>query len=201
MTRRICAATAVLFLAVCHTARPAWCAMGKEWERLADCRYVDDENNDGDSFHVRCGAREFIARLYFVDAPEANLRYPERVREQSEYFGITVDASMRAGQQATGWVKDVLRQPFVVSTRWASAQGRTKLPRYYAFVEEGQRDLAEWLVSQGLARPKGTTSQSPKGEPSRAALQRFKALEAEARKQHRGAWAASGKAGKPPPPR
>jgi endonuclease YncB( thermonuclease family) len=201
LIRRIGAATAVLFLAVCHTARPAWGATGKEWVRLADCRYVDEEYNDGDSFHVRCGRGEFIVRLYFVDAPEANLRYPERVREQSEYFGITVDASMRAGQQAAGAVKDVLRQPFVVSTRWASAQGRTRLPRYYAFVEVGQRDLAEWLVGQGLARTKGTTSQRPNGEPSRAVLRRFEALEAEARTQHRGAWAASGRAGKLPPPR
>jgi len=27
---------------------------------------------------------EFLLRLYCVDAPETNLRYPERTREQSE---------------------------------------------------------------------------------------------------------------------
>jgi endonuclease YncB( thermonuclease family) len=199
LTRRSATAIALLSLALIWGLPPAWGATGKEWVRLEDCRYVDDENNDGDSFHVRCGAGEFIVRLYFVDAPETNLRYPERVREQSEHFGITVDASMRAGQQAAGAVKDALHQPLIVSTRWASAQGRSKLPRYYAFVEVGRRDLAEWLVGQGLARTKGTTSQSPTGEPSRAALRRFEALELEARKQRRGAWATSRGAGKPPP--
>ena len=199
MTRRSATAIALLALALIWGFPQGWGATGKEWVRLEDCRYVDDENNDGDSFHVQCGVGEFIVRLYFVDAPETNLRYPERVREQSEYFGITIDTSIRIGKQAGGAVKDALHQPFIVSTRWASAQGRTKLPRYYAFVEVGRRDLAEWLVSQGLARKKGTTSQSPTGEPSRAALKRFEALELEARKQRRGAWATSRGAGKPPP--
>ena len=33
-------------------------------------------------------------RLYFVDAPETNPRYPERTREQAEYFGATLDQVM-----------------------------------------------------------------------------------------------------------
>jgi endonuclease YncB( thermonuclease family) len=160
--------------------------------RLTDCRYADDENNDGDSFHVRCGVGDFIVRLYFVDAPETNLQYPERVREQSDYFGIALDASMHAGQQASMAARDALRQPFLVWTRWASAQGRTRLPRYCAFVEVSRNDLAEWLVSQGLARTKGTTSQGPAGEPSRVKLQRLQALEQQARNQRRGAWATAG---------
>ena len=45
----------------------------KERTTLADCRYVAHANNDGDSFHVRCGADEFALRLYFVDTPETNL--------------------------------------------------------------------------------------------------------------------------------
>src|SRR6185312_7195986 len=59
----------------------------REWVKLADCSYVAGRYNDGDSFRVRSGTNEFILRLYFVDAPETNLRYPERTREQSEYFG------------------------------------------------------------------------------------------------------------------
>ena len=48
-------------------------------------------DNDGDNSRVRCGAKEFIVRLYFVDAPETNLGYPERTREQSEYFGAALE--------------------------------------------------------------------------------------------------------------
>jgi endonuclease YncB( thermonuclease family) len=57
--------------------------------RLANCQYVANPSNDGDSFRVRSGTNEFIVRLYFVDAPETNLLYAERTREQSEYFGAT----------------------------------------------------------------------------------------------------------------
>src|SRR5947209_4571548 len=46
----------------------------KEWVKLTDCHYVDAPDNDGDSFRVRGGDKEFTARLYYVDAPETNLR-------------------------------------------------------------------------------------------------------------------------------
>lgn len=41
---------------------------------------------------------ERIFRLYFVDAPESALTYPERLQEQAEYFGIrpvTGNATLR----------------------------------------------------------------------------------------------------------
>ena len=72
----------------------------KEWARLTDCQYVDSKGNDDDSFHVRCGDKEFTVCLYFVDAPETNLVYAERTREQSLHFGITLDETMKAGVKA-----------------------------------------------------------------------------------------------------
>ena len=48
-------------------------ASKKEWVTLTDCQYVDSKDNDGDSFRVHCGDKEFTARLYYVDAPETNL--------------------------------------------------------------------------------------------------------------------------------
>src|ERR1043166_6968211 len=88
----------------------------KEWVTLNDCRYIDSENNDGDSFHVRCGDKEFAARLYFVDTPETNLRFPDRTREQSVHFGITLDETMKAGVQASERVRALLQKPFVLET-------------------------------------------------------------------------------------
>lgn len=172
-------------------ASHAYSAGPKAWVRLTDCQYVAQVYNDGDSFHVRCGADELIVRLYFVDAPEASFQNPERVREQSEYFGVTLDETLRAGKQATVTVKEMLQTPFVVWTRWANAMGRTRIPRYYAFVEAGTQSLADLLVSKGLARIKGITAKSPLGVPSQTTLEKLRALEHDAQQQRRGVWATS----------
>src|SRR6185503_13552166 len=63
----------------------------KEWLTLTGCTYVAHKNNDGDSFHVRCGADEFVLRLYFVDTPETNMTYGNRTQEQAAHFGATLD--------------------------------------------------------------------------------------------------------------
>ncbi|MGE3538211.1 MAG: thermonuclease family protein [Candidatus Tectimicrobiota bacterium] len=152
---------------------------------------MDQPYNDGDSFHVQCGAHTFVARLYFVDAPEATLRYPDRTREQSEYFGVTLDETLRAGRQATAVVRQLLRQPFVLWTREASAGGRTRVPRYYSFVEVASQDLAALLVGQGLARTKGVIATGPHGIPARQVRQKLWALERQAQQQQRGIWATS----------
>ncbi len=72
----------------------------KEWVTLSDCQYLDAADNDGDSFRVRAGDKEFTARLYYVDAPETNLKQAERTREQSIHFGITLDDTLKAGTKA-----------------------------------------------------------------------------------------------------
>src|SRR2546421_9491468 len=126
----------------------------RQWVMLTNCQYLAHQENDGDSFRVRAGTNEFLLRLYFVDAPETNLRYPERTREQSEYFGVTLDQSMRGGREARDFVRDKLRDPFTIWTRWASAAGRSKEHRYYGWVLAGTNALDELLISKGLARPK-----------------------------------------------
>ncbi len=170
---------------------PSSAAERREWVTLNDCQYVAAKDNDGDSFRVRCGTKEFNLRLYFVDAPETNLRYPERTREQSEYFGVTLDETMKAGAKARDTVQEILREPFVVRTRWASAAGRGKETRYYALVEVGGRSLAEVLVSQRLARIKGVTLNLPTGKKAKAYVERLEALEREARQKRLGIWASS----------
>src|SRR6266446_3344735 len=94
----------------------------KEWVKLTDCRYVDGPDNDGDSFRVRSGDKEFTARLYYVDAPETNLRQGERTHDQSLYFGITLDETMKAGEKAKQRTKELLQKPFVIWTRFWSVK-------------------------------------------------------------------------------
>jgi endonuclease YncB( thermonuclease family) len=163
----------------------------KEWVTLNDCRYVNSENNDGDSFRVRCGENEFTARLYFVDTPETNLRYPERTREQSFHFGITLDETMKAGVQASERVRALLRKPFVIQTVWATGGGRGREPRYDVLIEVEGRNLAEILVGEGLARAKGVGRALPSGEKSRDYMDRLRALEVEAQAKRVGAWSTS----------
>src|SRR5260370_41320749 len=94
-------------------------ADSKQWVMLTNCQYLANAENDGDSFRVRSGTNEFLLRLYFVDAPETNLRYPERTREQSENFGVTLDESMNGGKLARDVVREAQRERFTVWTRWA----------------------------------------------------------------------------------
>jgi pimeloyl-ACP methyl ester carboxylesterase len=84
-----------------------------------------------------------------MQAIEWILRYPERTREQSEYFGVTLDETLKAGAKARDTVRELLREPFVVRTRRASAATRSMEPRYYAFVELGGKSLAGMMVSFG----------------------------------------------------
>ena len=161
----------------------------REWVTLSNCQYVASNDNDGDTFRVRCGTNEFIARLYFVDAPETDLKYPERTREQSEHFGVTPDETMKAGRAARDMARDFLQEPFVVHTRWVTAGGRSKELRYYVLVEAGGKSLAEALVSEGLARVKGVALKLPTGETAKAYVEKIEAMEREASQKRCGVWA------------
>lgn len=163
----------------------------KPWQRLENCRLVDRPANDGDSFGVQCGSEKFVLRLYFVDAPETNLNFNERSREQAQHFGVSLDDALKAGYQARDRMRSMLSGPFLVLTRKANAQGRSSEPRYYGLVHAGGRYLHEVLLAEGLARAKGVTTTLPDGERSRDYLVKLGAIEEQARTQRKGAWARS----------
>jgi len=169
----------------------SWAGEKKEWVKLTDCHYVDAPSNDGDSFRVRGGDKEFTARLYYVDAPETNLQQPERTREQSIYFGITLDETMKAGEKAKQRTKQLLQKPFLLWTRWSTAGGRGRESRYYVIVEVDGKNLGEILVSEGLARAKGRGPNLPNEEKGKAHMERLDDLESAARERRFGAWRTS----------
>lgn len=181
--------TKIILLLLVLAACTVGAAEPKTWVTLTNCQYVPGEFNDGDSFRVRSGTNEYIFRLYFVDAPETNLRYAERTREQSEYFGVTLDETMKAGVKAKEVVQEFLKTPFVVRTRWSTGGGRSKEPRYYSLVEVGGTNLAEFLVGQGLARNKGAVANPPSGMKSKVYIEKLQALEDEAKRKGLGVWA------------
>lgn len=184
---------AIVTVLQCSASIAASSKPSKKWEMLTACQYVTDKNNDGDSFRVRCGEQEFVLRLYFVDAPEAHMRDMERLRKQSEHFGVGIEQTQKGGLRAGEAVREALKGSFSVWTRKAIAGGRGKDPRYYGLVEVDGKNLIELLVSNGLARIKGVKPNLPTGEKAKAYVERLNALEAEARKQGLGVWAAPAK--------
>jgi endonuclease YncB( thermonuclease family) len=183
-------ATIILVLSLWLVAVSSLSAADRPWVMFTNCQYIATKDCDGDSFRVRSGTNEFNVRLYFVDAPETNLRYAERSREQAEHFGITIDETVPAGVKAREVTKEFLREPFTVRTRWASAAGGGREPRYYSFVEIGTNSLATLLVAQGWARTKGVTATLP-GQQSKDFARSLRGLEAEARTKRLGIWKSS----------
>lgn len=169
----------------------ATAAERKQWEQLAQCRYVDMQYNDGDSFRVSCGGEEFVLRLYYVDVPEDRMTNAARVGEQRVYFGVTLENVLATGEIATKRVRELLQEPFVVSTRRAGGAGRSNERRYYGLVDVGGKPLIEILLAEGLARTKGVAVNLPDGEKSRLYLAKLRDLERQAKDQRRGAWAHS----------
>lgn len=162
-----------------------------EWVTLNACKFMTEELSDGDSFHVKYGQREFIFRLYFVDAPETDEKLKERIREQCEYFGVTRAEVLKAGKAAKKFTAERLKKDFTVTTRWQNALGRSRLSRYYAQIDVSGKDLAEMLVSSGLARVKGAVAILPEGGRAKDHKEMLQRLEDEAKAKRIGLWAHS----------
>lgn len=142
---------------------------------------------DGDSFHIRTRRAEYVFRLYFVDTPETGMDYPDRVREQAEYWGLTDAQALEIGAKAREFTREFLRDGATVWTRRQDAQGQGS-KRYYALVQSGETDLAVELVRQGLARVYGMGTDLPDGTRESRRWAELRRAESEARKERRGAW-------------
>jgi len=181
-------AFAVLWIgAVDLRARPE----SKDWIVLDNCRLIANPANDGDSFHVSAGAREYIFRLYLVDAPETDEMTPRRVVKQAKYFGITVPQAIEAGRAATAFTREKLSEPFTAFTHISDAMGQSRLERFYAFVETKDGDLAEQLVCNGLARIYGFKAAPPGLRNVRPEMEKLQQFENQARQEKVGAWGVS----------
>lgn len=163
-------------------------AAGK-WERLDGCTLVDDRNNDGDSFVLRHGGEDFTFRLYFADCPEKRRHQfnGDRIAQQGRYFGnLSEGATIATGEEARDFALEILRNsPVTVETRWEEVFDSE---RHYAFVTAGGTDLAEALVSRGLARIHTKGASRPGGPSERDQKKRLHELGSMARAKRLGAW-------------
>jgi endonuclease YncB( thermonuclease family) len=154
--------------------------------RFTGCEFLDTAYADGDSFRVRVDGHERVLRLYFVDTPESDTRFPLRNAQQAEYFGITPEQSVEAGKAAKRFVHDLLSgKKLTVYTHWGLVIGSR---RYYAVVEVDGRNLADVLVEAGLARLKGFTANQPDGTKIDDYWDHLRELETIARAAKLGAW-------------
>jgi competence ComEA-like helix-hairpin-helix protein len=160
----------------------------KDWIVLENCRLISNPANDGDSFHASAGAREYIFRLYMVDAPETDEMKPARLVEQAKYFAITVPQAIEVGQAAKEFTREKLSEPFTVFTHMSDAMGQSKLERFYAFVQTKDGDLGEQLVRNGLARSYGFKAVPPGLRNSRLEVEKIQQFEDEARQEKIGGW-------------
>jgi len=180
---------ALLAIAVAWIAIADFRASARDdWMVLENCRLIPNPANDGDSFHVSAGAKEYIFRLYLVDAPETDEMTPRRLVEQAKYFGITVPQAIEAGRAAKEFTREKLSEPFTVFTRMSDAMGQSRLERFYAFVQTKEGDLGEQLVRNGLARIYGYKAAPPGLTSSRVELARLQQFENQARQEKIGAW-------------
>jgi len=163
-------------------------ASTNKWETLEHCRLLEKGSRDGDSFHVRQGDREYVFRLYFVDAPEPNDEEPERTDDQAVFFGLSRAQTLELGREASQFTARELAGEFSVTTRWENGGGLGRLARFYGIVIADGRNLSAELVRNGLARIHGKPVKWPDGPRSTEFTSELKRLELEARVQHRGAW-------------
>ncbi|MDP6490663.1 MAG: thermonuclease family protein [Kiritimatiellia bacterium] len=189
---RVClmAMAAVMMVPTCGSA-------AGQWYRYDDCTLITQHFNDGDSFHVRCGRRHYIFRLYFVDTPETELSFPDRVEEQAKYWGLTPKQTIRLGQDATAFTTNYLSKPFTVHTRRVDARGRSDRTRYFGMIETEEGFLSIALVRNGLARVYGLPITLPDGKPASKHWSRLSVAQKAAKREKLGGWASQPSEPKP----
>ncbi len=183
----------LVFLAVTTWAQAAG------WDTLTGGRLKDSAWNDGDSFHVLQGGKEFIFRLCYVDTPEtkAHKDLTKRTTAQARYWKIRKKDMFPLAAEAAAYTESLLAGGFTIKTRWEDAKGDSRLPRYFGVIITPQGDLAELLVAKGYARVYGFSPDYPGGTSADRYKDKLKSLEDKARDKELGAWAFSKSAGQP----
>lgn len=175
----------------------ASCLWAGELKEFKGVRYVPDASNDGDSFLVsvteRGGKKEYRVRLYFVDCPETTAGSKtdaQRVREQTRHFGLeSASETVKFGAEATEFTRKALGKPFTMHTSFASALGRSKGGRVYAFITTSTgEDLARLLVTNGYARTLGVYRKTPEGVHHKEMKKQLEDLELGAAIKLVGIW-------------
>jgi DNA uptake protein ComE-like DNA-binding protein len=158
------------------------------WEQWDGCTLEADRYFDGDSFQVKHRGAVHVLRLYFVDAPETDAGYGQRVGEQAAYFGVKPEEVLRGGAAAKEFTAKFLGQPFRVITRRQGAPGASRSERYYAIVERDGWRLDAALVQAGLARATSEVADFPDAAAGQQRALQLRSLEQKAAQERQGLW-------------
>ena len=194
--------TILYFLVSLFLSVPFVQAKEKPLVTYKNCKIIETEWSDGDSFRVKTErGEEFTVRLYGADCIELHVSTDSdkrRLREQRRHFGITdekgdtassVELAVSYGKKAKEFVTQALKEPFTVYSRKHRALGDGKHERYYAFVEfENGKDLASELIRQGFARAKGKTTDGSGERSSERYKESLADLQFQAAKRAIGIW-------------
>ncbi len=157
------------------------------WRTLRNARLNEEAFYDGDSFELVAGRHRRVYRLYFVDAPETDDTFPDRVKEQAKYFRVTPDRVRELGGEARKFAREFLKDGATVYHLGEDAGGRAQ--RYFAMVQSSDgRFLCEALVAAGLARVYGAGTDLPDGTPEARHWVRLRAAERRAKEAGTGGW-------------
>lgn len=166
---------------------------GTGWTVYPKSRFLEGAYHDGDSFKVETTSDAgrkytYIFRLYGVDCPETDDREKERVAEQAKAFRIDEDRVLHWGNEAKRFTEKFLNNgQLVVYTKKEDAKGQSNQNRYFAIVEVNGVDLAEALVSAGLARSFGKPVEW-EGRDEKQFWRHNDQLQADARSHRLGIW-------------
>ena len=165
-----CHCIALLAVIAVHTAPARTLPPPELFDRFDGCLLVPDQLTDGDSFLARLpNGRNVMFRLYFVDAAEEHLS-GKRSTRQARYFRITPGRLAALGREARAFTARALVEPFTLFTRW---QSNFDEGRYFAFMRTfDDKDLAELLVRNGLAIPRGARAPTQYGRGSSSQVRR-----------------------------
>ncbi|MFM7413859.1 MAG: helix-hairpin-helix domain-containing protein [Planctomycetota bacterium] len=170
---------------------------------IEGCTLVPADWADGDSFRVRTPAgEEHTVRLYAVDCLEHHVSdetAARRLRSQRRYFGIaeakpdtaaSIEFAKQLAAEATAETRHLLAKPFILHTSFADGRGDARFRRIYGFVTSADgHDLAEQLVSKGLARAFCVARSTPAGDSGDEYRERLADFELQAASRRLGIWA------------
>jgi competence protein ComEA len=171
--------------------------------RLQQCKLVETEWSDGDSFQIQTAdGQTQTLRLYGADCIEWHVNDDtdaRRLRAQRRYFGLSesggspqasIQVAKEFGGAAAKEVASALRKPFQVDTAFADARGDGKYKRVYAFVTTADgEDLAERLIRLGLARAFGVYRETPTARSANDYRAFLQDVELQSAKRGAGIWA------------
>ena len=168
-------------------------AQAEDWTVYEESEFQPDEYYDGDSFQIKVKTgHTYIFRLYGVDTPETDERYPDRIREQAEYFGISENRIRSWGEKATRFTERFLkRKDITVYTKKEKSGTKSSKNRYYAIIEVDGKRLDEALLEAGLARAYGMAAAYPRRLSERTFRSRLERVEAKAKREEEGIWSDS----------